>query len=106
MINYEDDSLEGRDGPKYDKGKLRYTLIPPEALKGLAEVLTFGADKYEANSWTRVPNGKERYLDALYRHLEAYRSGEILDPESKLHHLKHALCNVAFVLSLEERDAV
>lgn len=89
-------------GPKFDKGKLRYSLIPPVALKGLAEVLTFGAEKYEPDSWQAVENGEVRYLDALYRHLEAFRAGEAIDKDSKLHHLKHALCNVAFLLYFEE----
>lgn len=48
-----------------------------------------------------VENGKTRYLDALYRHLEAFRSGETLDPESSLHHLAHALTNLAFLHYLE-----
>lgn len=90
-------------GLKYDDGKLRYSLVPPEALKGLAEVLTFGAKKYKPNSWQTVENAEERYLDALYRHLEAFRAGEIVDPESNLHHLKHALCNAAFLLHFEEQ---
>ena len=89
-------------GPKYDEGKLRYSLVPPVAMKGLAEVLTFGAKKYAPNSWQQVQNAEVRYLDALYRHLEAFRSGEKIDDESGLHHLKHALCNVAFLLHFEE----
>ena len=48
-----------------------------------------------------VKNGKQRYLDALYRHLQAYRFGETVDPESGLHHLTHALTNVAFLHYLE-----
>ena len=93
-------------GLKYDAGKLRYGLIPPSALKGLAEVLTFGVKKYTPNSWQTVEHGDERYLDALYRHLEAFRSGESIDEESKLHHLKHALCNVAFLLHYEEQKEI
>jgi len=91
-------------GLKYDDNKLRYTLIPPVALKGLAEVLTFGAAKYAPDNWKYVENGKVRYLDALYRHLEAYRSGEILDPESGLSHLKHILTNAVFLLYFEFED--
>lgn len=91
-------------GLKYDDNKLRYTLIPPVALKGLAEVLTFGAAKYTPDNWKYVDNGKVRYLDALYRHLEAYRSGEVLDPESGLSHLKHILTNAAFLLYFEFED--
>ena len=85
-------------GPKYDEGKLQYSLIPPIATKALAEVLTFGASKYAPNSWQKVPDAERRYLDALIRHLEAYRSGEELDSESNLSHLSHLLCNASFLL--------
>ena len=88
-------------GLKFDTGKLQYSLIPTETTKALAEVLTFGARKYAPNNWMLVENGKTRYLDALYRHLEAFRSGETLDPESSLHHLAHALTNLAFLHYLE-----
>lgn len=89
-------------GLKFDSGKPRYSLIPPIALKALADVLTFGADKYAPNSWQTVPNGEQRYLDALFRHIEAYRNGEQVDPESKLSHLAHAITNVAFLLHFEK----
>lgn len=93
-------------GIKFDSGKLRYGLIPPETLKALAEVLTFGAQKYAPNNWMLLDDGHDRYLDALFRHLEAYRSGETYDPESHLHHLAHALTNVAFLhyLDLHHKD--
>ncbi len=95
-------SLPGLEavGEKYDDGKLRYSLIPTSATKALAEVLTFGADKYEPNSWKHVHNGEERYLDAAMRHLELYRSGEKLDQESGLPHLSHLLTNIAFLTEL------
>jgi len=89
-------------GQKFDAGKLRYSLIPPAALKGIASVLTFGADKYGANSWKTVPNAQERYMDALYRHLEAHRAGEILDEESGMSHLWHAMTNFAFLVDFEQ----
>ena len=88
-------------GLKYDTGKLLFSLIPPETTRALAQVLTFGAQKYAPNNWQLVENGKDRYLDALFRHLDAYRSGEALDPESGLSHLSHALTNVAFLHYLD-----
>ena len=88
-------------GLKYDTGKLMFSLIPPETTRALAQVLTFGAQKYAPNNWQLVENGKDRYLDALFRHLDAYRSGESLDPESGLSHLSHALTNVAFLHYLD-----
>lgn len=95
------DSPDLSKGLKFDTGKLQYSLIPPETTKALAEVLTFGATKYGPNNWQIVEDGNKRYLDALFRHLEAYRSGEEIDPESGLHHLAHALTNVAFLHYLE-----
>jgi len=84
---------------KFDADKLRYDLIPPSAMKALAEVLTYGAKKYKPNNWR---NGdKDRYIAALYRHLEAWRAGEQKDEESGMTHLSHALTNVAFLLELD-----
>ena len=90
-------------GPKYDQDKLRYDLVPPIATKALAEVLTFGAQKYAPNSWQNVPEGERRYTAALMRHFEAYRAGEELDPETLLSHLSHVLCNAAFLLHFQEQ---
>lgn len=91
-------------GVKFDTGKPRYSLVPTELMKGTAEVLTFGAIKYATDSWQTVPEARTRYLDALYRHLEAYRDGEKLDDDSNLSHLKHAATNIAFLLWFEGQD--
>ena len=88
------------DFMKFDKDKLRYDLIPPSATKGLAKVLTYGAKKYKPNNW-RLGN-KDRYVAALMRHIEAYREGEMVDSESGLLHLEHAITNVAFLIELEK----
>ena len=98
-------AVEKPGGLKYDDGKLQYGLIPPIATRSLAQVLTFGAAKYAPNSWQTVQDGERRYLDALYRHLEAYRSGESTDSESGLSHLAHAITNVAFLLHFEQEKA-
>lgn len=37
------------EGRKYDTGKLQFRLIPPEIKKYLAEILTYGANKYTVN---------------------------------------------------------
>ena len=88
-------------GMKYDDGKLRPDYIPPYALTQLAEVLTFGAKKYEAHSWRTVPNAKERYFAALMRHMLAYHSGEQDDEETGLPHMAHIMCNAAFLTELD-----
>jgi len=86
---------------KFDAGKLRYSLIPPKATKELAKVLTYGARKYKPNNWQKVED-KTRYVDALYRHLEAWRADEKIDSESGLSHLSHALTNIAFLIYFED----
>ena len=73
-------------GLKDDKGKLRHDLVPASWHVALAEVMSYGIEKYEPNSWQNVePN---RYEAALMRHLCAWRDGEESDTESDLNHLK------------------
>lgn len=96
----------GAGGMKYDGGKPRMALLfdgCPHALEAVAQVLTFGAQKYAAHSWQTVPEGEERYKSALLRHLTAVGKGEEIDSESNLHHLAHAACNALFILELELR---
>ena len=81
---------------KFDKDKLKYDLIPTEATKALAEVLTYGAKKYKLNNWKNCED-ISRYIAALMRHLEAYRSGKTVDDESGLPHIYHLLTNAAFL---------
>lgn len=93
-------------GLKADAGKGRWTLLMqgfPLALAGVVEVLGFGAKKYAAHSWRQVENAPERYRDALYRHLNALESGELVDPESGLSHWEHICFNA---LALNELSKV
>tara|TARA_Y100000310_G_scaffold342527_1_gene446179 strand:- start:24216 stop:24560 length:345 start_codon:yes stop_codon:yes gene_type:complete len=89
-------------GMKFDGGKVRPSLLPVESLEQICEVLEFGAQKYAANSWQSVEGGKERYFDALQRHLWAFQKGEVNDPETGLSHLAHAGCNILFLLYLHQ----
>lgn len=91
-------------GQKHDQGKLPIGLVDPQFIKDVAEVLQFGAKKYAPNNWKEVPDAKERYYDALQRHLLDYRLGEAKDPESGLEHLKHAACDIMFLLFFERQD--
>ncbi len=91
-----------KTGKKNDADKARFDLIPPEAMKQLAEVLTFGCDKYSARNWEHgIAAG--RLFAAIQRHLWAYWGGEPLDPESNLSHLAHALAGIVMLVTLHER---
>ena len=95
-------TIQDNEGKKNDDGKLRYDLVPVEAHEAMAQVFTYGATKYGDNNWQNVDSN--RYLAALFRHLNAWRKGEKMDSESGLSHLKHALTNVAILVYKEQED--
>ena len=95
-------SVENNDGVKFDNDKLMYDLLPAQTIEGLVRVLTFGAKKYSPDNWRKVPNATRRYYAALMRHVEAWRLGEVNDPESGMPHLSHALCCLVFLDQLGE----
>ena len=85
---------------KFDTGKTRLGLVPPAAHRAIADVLTYGANKYEPNNWCRGAEWS-RYIDALERHMNAWKRGERDDPESGHPHLAHAGCCLYFLLEYE-----
>jgi hypothetical protein len=93
------------DGRKDDQGKPRLDLIPPKALIDLGKVLAYGAEKYGDDNWRKVKDGENRYYAAALRHLLAWRSGEMLDPDSGLPHLSHAMTCLLFLSSLDKPPA-
>ena len=95
------------EGLKYDNGKNRMGLVLQgfsNALWEVGRVGTFGANKYSPNSWQNLTNGKERYLDALCRHLFKHLQGEKIDDESGLLHLSHLAWNALCLLEFELKE--
>lgn len=94
-------------GAKLDKGKLRASLVLSGFTKALTEVCkigTYGADKYSPNGWKFVSDGITRYEDAQLRHALKRWEGEIIDPDSGLHHAAHEAWNVLARLELALRE--
>lgn len=83
-------------GIKHDQDKPMLNLIDPQAIEGLAAVLTFGAKKYAADNWRGGINNS-RLIASLLRHLFAIMRGELVDPESGLPHIDHVGCNWMFL---------
>lgn len=75
---------------KHDQGKVRMDLVPPAAIRALAEVYTVGAAKYGEHNWRKGMKWS-RIFAAVLRHLTAWAMGEELDPEDGLPHLAHAM---------------
>jgi len=88
-------------GSKFDQDKLDYSLLPVKPIAAIVEILTFGVKKYSRDNWQSVPDSIHRYTAAMYRHIEAWRGGEKLDPETNKHHLAHAGCCLLFLLWFE-----
>jgi len=86
-------------GNKYDDGKVRYDLIPPYVLNQIAQVFTYGANKYDPHNWEKGIRWS-RLIGAIYRHIEAFRNGEEIDPESGLPHLSHALTELVMLAQM------
>lgn len=92
------------NGAKYDAGKPRLTLVPRKILTAIARIREYGVKKYgDKENWRTVE--KERYRDAMFRHMVAYLDEPNgVDEESGLPHLWHLACNAAFLCELEALD--
>jgi len=88
---------------KADQGKIKMSLVDPDFVLGLSKILTIGAEKYEPNNWKRNTE-LSRYRDSTLRHLYAYLSGELLDPETQEPHLDHLSANIMFLRYFEHGD--
>jgi len=89
-------------GLRYDEGKWRVDLVPPEAIIAVAEVLRVGAQKYAERNWEKSMPWQKCYACAI-RHLLKWQMGFNLDEESRLSHLWHALTNLVFLVTYEAR---
>lgn len=80
-------------GSKLDAGKVcsfqGALAYFPRAINAVAEISTFGATKYAWKGWETVPDGFNRYSDAMVRHLIKEGTGETIDPDSGLLHAAH-----------------
>jgi len=98
---------------RYNSQKLRYELVPPLFNYLTAAQMTYGANKYRPNNWklsvndTRIKpdTGGLSYHEAfiqvcfgcLARHTEKLRLGEIIDPETGIHHSAAIMWNAGAI---------
>lgn len=78
--------------------KTDFTLLPPNAIKLVAELLTKGLEKYPDEKWRRLSIND--HLAAALRHINAYLRGEAFDDDSPSH-LINAATRLLFATELE-----
>lgn len=92
-----------KGGVKKDMGKLRWSLLPWDAVEEVVRVLMFGAEKYADRNWEK---GMEygRLFDADMRHkIDWWQKGKDKAEDSNIHHIAHAVCDGLFLLAYELR---
>ena len=98
-VRLTDPKTGGQKGSKPEQ----YALIPSHPLAELARVYGHGALKYDANNW-RKGYAYTWSLSALWRHVEKFRQGESIDPDSGLHHLAHAAFHLFTLIDFERTN--
>ena len=86
------EQVKSDPGDKFDNGKVRYDLIPPEPINELGRLYTVGAQKYDEWNWAKGIRYSRLYA-ALNRHLYAWWTGEEIDEEMSVNHLISVLWN-------------
>ena len=89
------------EGRKFDSEKPKLYLLPPKSIIEIGKVLTYGAEKYDAENWRKVDDLQNRYTSAALRHIFAHIDGEKLDEETGLSHLAPAMFCLLFKLEDE-----
>jgi len=86
-----------KQGKKDDSGKLRFDLLPSDALKEVVRVYTLGATKYDARDWEKGLDWG-RVFAAMQRHSWDWWNGEEYDLTDGQHHLASvAWCALALI---------
>lgn len=101
----EDDAIAAeinaaKKATRHNSGKPKVSLIleAREAIEGLAEVMKFGAEKYERKNFMQGDGlPQTEILDSLLRHVMAYLAGEDIDEESGKPHVDLILANGLFL---------
>lgn len=89
-----------KEAPEHaeDNNKLRWELLPAEAIEEVIGVFTFGAAKYPDGARMRDDANLLSIFGAILRHLFAWRRRGNIDHESRRLALAHAAANTLILL--------
>jgi len=88
---------------RYDFGKLRWDLIPYDALEKVVEVYTHGSAKYDDENWRNGMNYKRMY-GSIMRHLTKWYRGEDIDKDSGCLHLSNVVWGCLSLIWMQMND--
>lgn len=83
------------------KNKLNLSLFPAVALFHAVFALMDGAWKYVAYNYRDTEVSASEYVSAVKRHIDLWFEREENAPDSKAHHLGHAIAGLAILLDAE-----
>lgn len=85
-------NAKATEGLKFNAGKPRFDLIPPDALRDLAQLYEIGSRKYADRNWEKGMNwGKIQ--SSLMNHYTKWAKGEDYDDETGIHHMIAVMWN-------------
>ncbi len=89
-------------GLRKNEGKAPLELVPPSLMFAVAEVLKVGAAKYAPHNWARGMK-YSIVIGCALRHFMKWISPlhSDFDEETKLNHLWHVACNIAFLIEYD-----
>lgn len=80
----------------FDEGKPDLSLIPYAAEVMMAEAFSYGSKKYGRYNYCKG-HDLSQLIASAKRHISKFYGGEDKDPESGVHHLGHAMVNLAMI---------
>ncbi len=97
----EEEQLGQECAGRFDEGKVRHDLIPAWAMERLAEVYTYGAQKYDDDNWLKGMDWS-KVQGPLERHYNKWKRGSIRDTESNCYHLAQVAWNAIALMIYQE----
>lgn len=92
--------IDGTQNPKHTEGKKKrqLQLVPMTIMEAMAGPFALGASKYGPYNWRVKGVDDMDYIGACQRHISAYLSGEVCDPETGECHLHGALASLGIII--------
>lgn len=88
-------------GLRYNSGKAEIHQVPTSNIFAIAKTLQYGSQKYAKGNFRKGMSWMTVY-DCAQRHLMKWLDGELVDEESNLPHLYHAITNIGFLIEYAE----